>query len=217
LFNADNVAKYAPAHWHSAGAVIDTSYETLDRMARSPEPVNHRLDARKADAGLPQPAVSARPPAAHWSAPDAASVAGRKVWLVHPWSIGAVPPGGGDWGDSEGVIIGIGFAECHALMPWSERRWRFVTAGLQARTPHLWWGSVEQMANALQGAQSVAWQSDAHIDGALALMQQVLQQVLQTGPLAPAVTAHAPPALFAEVERYCESFSQWWHHTRLIP
>ena len=34
LFNADNVARYAPAHWHSPGSVIDQSYEALDRIAR---------------------------------------------------------------------------------------------------------------------------------------------------------------------------------------
>jgi deoxyribodipyrimidine photo-lyase len=27
LFNADNVARYAPAPWHSQGSVIDQSYE----------------------------------------------------------------------------------------------------------------------------------------------------------------------------------------------
>ncbi|MDH5338529.1 MAG: deoxyribodipyrimidine photolyase, partial [Rubrivivax sp.] len=36
LFNADNVARHAPAAWHSPGSVIDTSYEELDRMAREP-------------------------------------------------------------------------------------------------------------------------------------------------------------------------------------
>ena len=36
LFNADNVARYAPASWHSPGSVIDASYEALDRLARRP-------------------------------------------------------------------------------------------------------------------------------------------------------------------------------------
>ena len=35
LFNADNVAKFAPAPWHSPGTVIDTRYEALDLLARS--------------------------------------------------------------------------------------------------------------------------------------------------------------------------------------
>jgi hypothetical protein len=72
---------------------------------------------------------------------------------------------------------------------------------------------VEQMAQALQGARSVAWQADAHVDGAL----ERLQQAVQAGPQHPVVTAHAQPALFAPVERYCESFSQWWRLTRLVP
>ena len=37
LFNADNVAKYAPAPWHSPGSVVDVSYETLDHLARRPD------------------------------------------------------------------------------------------------------------------------------------------------------------------------------------
>jgi deoxyribodipyrimidine photo-lyase len=36
LFNAENVAKFAPAPWHSPGTVIDTTYEALDQIARDP-------------------------------------------------------------------------------------------------------------------------------------------------------------------------------------
>ncbi|WP_374523247.1 FAD-binding domain-containing protein [Hydrogenophaga sp.] len=36
LFNAENVAKFAPAPWHSPGTVIDTTYEALDQLARDP-------------------------------------------------------------------------------------------------------------------------------------------------------------------------------------
>jgi deoxyribodipyrimidine photo-lyase len=36
LFNAENVSRYAPLAWHSAGSVIDTTYEELDHLARSP-------------------------------------------------------------------------------------------------------------------------------------------------------------------------------------
>lgn len=34
LFNADNVARYAPPHWHSPGTIIDTDYESLEAIAR---------------------------------------------------------------------------------------------------------------------------------------------------------------------------------------
>ncbi|MBN8510301.1 MAG: deoxyribodipyrimidine photolyase, partial [Burkholderiales bacterium] len=39
LFNADNVARYAPAAWHSAGSAVDASYAALDAAARRPQPV----------------------------------------------------------------------------------------------------------------------------------------------------------------------------------
>jgi len=30
LFNAENVARFAPSAWHSSGSVIDSTYEKLD-------------------------------------------------------------------------------------------------------------------------------------------------------------------------------------------
>ena len=94
LFNADNVAKYAPAHWHSFGSAIDTSYETLDEVARGAEPISTRFDARRADAGVEQPRLYASPTAAPqqaWQSPrtPVIDVTGRDVWLYHPWSLGA--------------------------------------------------------------------------------------------------------------------------------
>ena len=88
LFNADNVAKYAPAHWHSPGTVIDTSYETLDLLARSDTAVNLGIDTGLADAGIAQPALLVTPQGAMWSVPKRSIVDGRNVWLLHPWSLG---------------------------------------------------------------------------------------------------------------------------------
>ena len=59
LFNADNVARYASASWHSPGSVIDASYEALDRMARQPaqalahQPVPQRYSDDDAPPGSP--------------------------------------------------------------------------------------------------------------------------------------------------------------------
>ncbi len=202
LFNADNVAKYAPADWHSPGTVIDTSYETLGLLARSGTAVNHGTDARGAYTGMPQPALTATPPGASWSAPVHSTVAGRDVWLLHPWSLGAVPHGMGD----DVLLIGVGFVEAHMQTPWSERRWNFVTQGLLSRTPQLWWGNVAQISQALQGARSISWQTEAHADAAL----ENLQALLEAEPAHPRATPHAEPVLFEPVEPYCASFSKWW-------
>jgi hypothetical protein len=104
--------------------------------------------------------------------------------------------------------IAAGFAECHADHPWSERRWRFVTSGLQAQTQHLWWGNMTRMANALRDARSVTWDADPHIDPLFARLQRLLGNP-QARP------AQAKPCLFAPVDQYCKSFSQWWRQTSI--
>jgi deoxyribodipyrimidine photo-lyase len=211
LFNADNVAKYAPAHWHSPGTVIDTSYEALDQIARSPAPAHRPTDPRPQAAGVAPPALHSTPPSTDWHDPDSALAAGRDVWLTHPWSLGAVPP---DLG-ADVLVIGVGFAECHAAMPWSTLRWRFVTQGLRAHKAHmahLWWGQASHVAQALQAARSVRWLADPHVDGVMATVMG-LWSSRADGPLA---KPYQHPPLFAPVDKYCHSFSEWWRKTHLI-
>jgi deoxyribodipyrimidine photo-lyase len=192
LFNADNVAKYAPAQWHSTGTEIDTSYEALDHIARNAAPI--RPQTVGALEGTQQPALLASPPDVAWSTPDDTLVSDRDVWLIHPWSLGAVP----QHNAARGVVIGVGFAESHAQMPWSTQRWRFVTQGLQAQTEYLWWGTTVQISEALRPARSVCWQPDPHL------------------PPAPQGTQeYSPASLFEAVKIYCPGFAQWWRRTKI--
>lgn len=215
LFNADNVAKYAGPAWHSAGTVLDTSYEALGLLAQSPVPVDETYSESEgagASALQPalQPALLHAPDSAAWVAPQAGLAAGRDVWLLHPWSLGAALDA-----DTDGaLLIGVGIAESHAHAPWSAQRWRFVTEGLRARTPHVWWGSASQVAHALQHARSVHWQPEAHADAALAQVQAHLQADLQTGRSV-SIVRHPQAPLFTPVAHHCQSFSQWWRQTRL--
>ena len=214
LFNADNVAKYAPAPWHSPGTAIDTSYEALDEVARGAEPINTRFDARRADSGREQPRLHTSPindmHQQAWQAPGATciDVTGRDVWLHHPWSLGAstLPSA-----HPQDVRIAVGFEQCHTTTPWSERRWDFVTRGLQAHTEHLWWGSAEQIANALQHARSVHWQPNPHVDPALSHLQNLLHGLNPQQTVGP----RPSPDLFEPVHRHCRSFSDWWKRTRI--
>ena len=204
VFNADNVAKYAPASWHSPGSAIDTSYEALALIARSTTPAHNSTNTLGMDAGVQAPGLCASPPGSGWTAPNAATVAARDVWLVHPWSLGTTPcaPSG------DTVVIGVGFVESHLLMPWSDKRWRFVEGGLRAQTRQLWWGSGAQIAQALQGAKSVGWLPEPHACAALEKLQLLLNGHGKT-------IATPQPQLFEAVERYCPSFSQWWRQTRI--
>lgn len=206
VFNADNVAKYAPQPWHSFGTVIDTSYEAMDALARSPAAMDVSPSTSPATGAAP-PACTVAPTDPRWTQPDSSRVRGQDVWLVHPWSMAAPPVDA----PKNTPTVAIGLAECHAGMPWSGLRWRFVTEGLAALAPHVWWSNTQQLAHALSSARSVRWQSDPHIDAALSEVNRLLQQ----GTVRPPTEALTAAPLFEPVSPLCISFAQWWRHTRL--
>ena len=192
LFNADNVARYAPAPWHSPGSVIDQSYESLDEMARQP-PLSSRPGpgARLDCPSTPEPWLLSDPPDdLGWTLPQAASVAGRDVWLVHPWSLGALPATLG----ADTVILGVLVADFHGRWPWSAQRWRFVGSRMAELATERWHGDAAAIGDALKGARSVRSIDEPHLAAWLTKWAE----------------CEAAPALFARVDRRCDSFSQWW-------
>ncbi len=192
LFNADNVARFAPASWHSPGSVIDTSYEALDRIAREPLRAQRpRSDTQAGGSALAEPRLCAEPPDdLGLTAPAAAAVTGRDVWLVHPWNLGALPAAL----PADTVVIGLFAADFHRAWPWSERRWRFVASRMAELATQCWHGDAFAISTALASARRVRSVDEPH--------------------LAPWLTrwaeCEAMPALFAPVDRRCDSFSQWW-------
>lgn len=204
LFNADNVARYAPAHWHSAGSVVDRPYDALDRLARSPQAV----PARPQGEGVDEPACTHRGAASGgaWQrqatvpvvdlaagpAPElAALVAGRDVWLVHPFALGEVPV------DLPPDTVRLGWwpTEGWAAGPWSALRWQFTGTRMAALARQQCQGTSAHLALALAGARRVGGQANLHVDA----------------QWPGGAAAWAETALFASVETPCASFSAWWH------
>jgi deoxyribodipyrimidine photo-lyase len=189
LFNAENVARYAPPAWHSTGTVIDCSYETLDAMARSGRPVR----AAPLGEGVEEPEVLRAPRGVATVAPQAAEVAGRDVWLVHPWALGEPHAD-----QPEGCVrVGLWPAEHHATWPWSGARWAFVGERMASLTSIRWHANRDSLTQALAGARSVQTLADPHVSGVLPHC----------------VVQHAPMHLFADVVHSCDSFSTWWNRT----
>ncbi|MFZ5577528.1 MAG: FAD-binding domain-containing protein [Pseudomonadota bacterium] len=188
LFNADNVAQFAPAAWGCRGTSVDVPYELLDQRARQPqawgpEPGEH--------AGVVEPVRSSHPPAQVFSVPDAAAVAGRDVWLVHPWSLGEVPAGA--------LPVAVCDVDAHASWPWTQARWRFVVSRMQALTPLRWIGSTQALVHAMRTARSVRGWRNGHL------------------PVAwNEVGLAAPPPAFVEPAGFCRSFSAYWSRVRVL-
>ena len=187
LFNADTVARYAPARWHSRGSVIDTSYEALDAIARGgPLP-----PVRPSGEGVGEPAIYRGPPAGLRALPaSGAAVGDRDVWLLHPWALRAPP----DDLPADVLCVSICQAEFHATWAWSASRWAFVGARMGELSALCWHDSAVAIGTALRSARSARGVDDAHFDAGLRAMANM----------------DPPRQLFAKVERPCHSFSQWW-------
>ena len=201
LFNAENVARYAPAPWHSPGTVVDQSYEALERLARAPSvalaggvPASPVAQVHGVFPGVNEPALLSSPPAdLRLDAPAAAQVEalqGCEVWLVHPWALRPPPA---DL-PQDVVVVGLYLEEHHLKWPWPEARWRWVDAAMSALTEQRWYANAAGLARALAGAPRVRSVDDPHLR-----------------PWIPGVAQWDPaPNLFPPVERPCSSFSQWW-------
>ena len=189
LFNAENVARFAPAPWHSPGSVIDTSYEALDLLARSTHNPASVQDAPPAK--TTEPRLLSVPPG--WlgaTQPSAVGLEGRDVWLLHPWSLGELPA---DLAQDT-VVIGIFLADFHYAWPWSEGRWQFVGTRMAELAPVCWYGDAAAVHQALRNARSVRSVAEPHLLPWLEALADCI----------PAST------LFPPVEQPCASFSQWW-------
>ena len=194
LFNAENVARYTAglAGWASPGSVVDTDYATLERWARG----TLALPAApgRVAPGVAEPALWQRlppdlaPPAA---LPTKQAVAGRDVWLVHPWSL--ADPAPVPRGERDPLRLGVWPAEFHARWPWSAARWRFVSARLAAITSQLLWADSAALQQALAGAASVRCTDNPHLPADW-----------------PAAWRQPAPRLLAAPDALCSSFSQFW-------
>ena len=192
LFNADNVARYAPASWHSPGSVIDTSYEALEQLAHQPmQPLPSRYTAPSGISAHAEPALAAKPPIERGlTAPHAAAVAGRDVWLVHPWNLGELP----ETLPQNVLVVGVFVADFHRAWPWNMHRWHFVASRMAELCSVCWYGDADAISAALLGAQRVRTIADPHLAPWLAHWAE----------------CEPAPALFAPVDTRCDSFSQWW-------
>jgi len=195
LFNAENVARYAPPEWHSAGTLIDTTYEELEAMARdSRRKGTWRSSARESIIST-EPPLQAQAPRCGML-PDAALVQGRNVVLLHPWCLHVPSAVSNASNTQQPLRIGLLVDECHQRLPWSAQRWQFVVAAMQSESEVIWQGSAATLKAALAGAASWSLQADPHLGPALADWPQ-----------------ETVPTLFAWPEQRCASFSKFWSRT----
>ena len=155
LFNAENVARYAPRAdaqaWRGEGTAIDRDYAALEDIARhaddvGPEPGVHE--------GVSEPALHAAP-LPSWGTERVLPLSGalparREIELVTPWSMseregGAGAGAGGPW------RLGVIHLPAHEVLPWSEARWRWVLQRMGDVTDAVFIGDALTLPQAARG------------------------------------------------------------------
>jgi deoxyribodipyrimidine photo-lyase len=203
LFNADNVARYAPEAWWVSGSALDTGYEQLGDIARQPVTLGQGPGLSRHHAGeTPEPAVHVLPPAGSpsdiFTPPDGAAVRGQDIWLVHPWCLSDPPRQPPQEAHRSWLPVAMIDTAFHARWPWSARRWRFVAERMAQITPLRWAGSADELVQVLRSARSVQGRADPHLSPAL------LALGLQPEPVA-----------FRAPDRAFPSFSAWWSRVQV--
>ncbi len=152
LFNAENVARYAPA-WDCSGTVIDTSYPDLDARARSQgdsgaEPGQHSEVDEPKTGNIPSQLetdfelirgmddLSQRLEA----------LRGQRIELIHPWNLGSI----GQRAGAEPAATWVAWLDpqFHQLFGWSEQRWHFVLTRMRQLTSEVWIATGAELTQA---------------------------------------------------------------------
>jgi deoxyribodipyrimidine photo-lyase len=185
LFNAENVERYAPGV-NCRGSVIDTSYEELDEIARSDDPLSGQMNP--GSTALIEPRKFGEPPSRQNLSADKKSTDTR-FFLMHPWSLHC---------PDDCTAIGVINLDFHREYPWSERRWQFVVESMISRCSHILCGTTETLAAQLNGYQLQATQT---------LNPHYSNLIARVAPF-----AVAQPRAFTNPKTLKRSFSSFWAH-----
>ncbi|WP_374437436.1 FAD-binding domain-containing protein [Inhella sp.] len=146
LFDAANVARFAPPPWHSEGSAIDLERGALEALAREP-----RSLAAGRGVGVEEPALTNLPQEASTAEP----LPGADLWLAHPWALGEAPAGT--------TVVALVLKEAHGQQPWSRQRWAWVQSRMAALSPRRWVVDRAGLVAALRGAARVRTLANPHI------------------------------------------------------
>jgi len=197
LFNADNVARFAPESWRSPGTSIDTDYASLEAISRGaslrrdhPAPTGLKEPIRLEPSELPEPLM------AQFGLLRAAHYRGRidseqpGLWLVHPWALRKPQstPDPGNWHPLGFIPDDLRF------MRWTLKRWQWVLDAMRSVCQDIVIGSIRDLHAIRETSPSIHTWSNIHVND---YWPSFVEQ-------------HDELPLFPEADRFHASFSSWW-------
>lgn len=210
LFNADNIARYAPEYTQQ-GTEIDTTYDALEKIARSAavlspqhaDNISRQTPTLLENEALPIPAlidasivnvVSTLATALNMQVLAEIPATFEGV-LVHPWSIRvrtATPH------------LGLIVAAHHQQSPWSLRRWQFVMRALREVTD-----TIVILQSPTHSLTPMPCTSCARIH--LTHTNVPAYAKVITSLAVRGATVHVAPRAFIDPATLQPSFSAFWH------
>jgi deoxyribodipyrimidine photo-lyase len=212
LFNADNVAKYAPKEWQCKGSPLDTSYEALENIAFGRDQHGQELfedlsrratTAQKAE----EPRLHDKPPSEPSTGISPAGLAKLLrsrpeiafIELVHAWALRAISPVRQP--REQTLRLGVIHLPEHAQWPWSSRRWNFVLNRMSDICDVVFIGDVSDLKSVIPVETSLCCQ---WVSG----QNETIKAIATFNPRWLEVTP-----LVSEPSHLCESFSKYVRHT----
>ncbi len=225
LFNASNVAKFAPQAawkaWVSAKTVVDADYEQLDHMAREQGDVGAEPGVHSACA---DPALQSQfgaeffknfEPLAYIQSMNIAIEiianklcqlpAQSRIEMVTPWALSERGAASSGAGGVATLRIGLILTDAHTRLPWSMRRWEFVLHRMAQVCDVVWVGKAANLA-ALTALPD--WPGKAQVHATTTLMDGYRQALASIATLRPV------PKLLAQPSSFCGSFSKFYERAQ---
>ena len=181
LFNAENVAKFAPHKFNIKNSQLDKTYEELHEIALSPDPIGKESIGKGEN--LIEPQLFTSPTEIF---PDISESLENDAFIIHPWNIGFY-----ERNNLKQKKIGVIFTEFHQKHPWNKKRWDFVVNSMKETCSNIYLCS-----NML------------HLKSRVTSFDQHLTEVpsFKKGCL----TFLSEPIISEVSEKYCKSFSSYW-------
>lgn len=208
LFNAENVARFAPKTWWSPGTTIDQDYASIEQISTGgplpqwPDDVEPRCEPIcLAPSSLQQEFLvtyrikNAYDYFSEEKAKDSALEKPKSIpkpyLIVHPWAIRQTKPllTDGKW-----HLLGFIPSDTTSIH-WSLNRWRWVLDRMKETCHDIIIGSLQDLYALQSNASSLHTWHDIHLHD---YWPSFVEQ-------------HHEAALFPTTDRFHASFSSWWH------
>ena len=187
LFNASNVAKYAPRSWHCFATNIDTTYDVLSDLASDNREIAQ--ENKLTELFEEEPSFFSMPPE---SFPELPLKGIKEIFLQHPWFIKRAT------GAAFKKNLGVIFLEYHKNRPWTSQRWNFVIQNMKLTCDEIY------ICSNFSKLTGYSLQNNLHLTEITSVKNESLNY------------SNFQEKIFAPLSSYCSSFSKFWRTVNVM-